>query len=165
MQPTFDPKISRSDLNPQPHEVEPIVPFWDRFYVAGNASFVCLLVAIGWSAVFIAHPALNLLALLVMAAPLVATGMTVLIVGVSRHMVPKVHLSTPLHVTVPLVWCLVCYLTVQLMATQETTTSQVPEAMVPVLVWMNPANLVPVCLIQMAFLGMMVWVYRTRERT
>lgn len=164
MQPTLDPKTSRSDLNPEPHEADPIVPFWDRFYVAGNASFVCLLAAIGWSAVFIVHPALTFLTLLGLAAPLVATGMTVLIVGVGQHIVPKPQLSAPLHLTVPLVWCLLCYLTVQLMTTQDTTTSQVPETMLPILAWTRPMNIIPVCFIQMIFLGIMVWINHSREQ-
>jgi len=102
--------------------------------------------------------------LIVLASPLVATGATVLIAGASRSLVPKESLSSPLHLSIPVIWCLVCYLAIQLISTQETEASKVPDQLLPALAWSRVENLLPVCAAQIACLGLLVFLDHRKER-
>lgn len=154
-----DPKTS---LNNQ--ALPRVVPFQDRLYVAGNASFLCFVVAVLWSALFLTKPSFSTETLIVLASPLVATGATVLVAGMSHHLVPKPSLSSPLQFSIPVIWCLICYLAITLMSTQEMEAQRVPEQLLPALVWSRPSNLLPVCLIQIVTLWLCIFIDKRRSR-
>ncbi|MBI1331587.1 MAG: hypothetical protein GC165_01765 [Armatimonadetes bacterium] len=154
MQPTSGPKTSQNNQT---------VPFQDRLYVAGNAGFLCLIVAVLWTALFIARLGFNESILIALAPPLIATGATVLIVGCSRNMVPKPILSSPVPITVPVIWCLICYLAVLLISTQETGATSVPDALLPAMEWSRMSNLLPVLAVQIVFLGLLALLIGRRQ--
>ena len=159
MQPTSAPKTSPSETTPQQ-----AIGFADRLTVAGNASFLCLLVAIIWTECFIVRGSLSAIFLFVLAAPFVATGGTVLITGISRFVIPRRVISTPLQFTIPLIWCLLCYLAILLISTQETSSMRVPEQLMPGLAWLRLTNLLPVCVLQVVFLWIFAFLERLKEK-
>ena len=139
-----DPKTSPNSL----------VTVQDRLYVAGNASFICFIVSIVWTVLFVGKAQFSISTLVLLAAPLVATGTTVLIGTIFKDLVPKSTFSAPLNLTVPIIWCLVCYLGVILIATQETGSTRVPDPLLPALVWSKLSNLVPVLVSQVVALSL-----------
>jgi hypothetical protein len=148
-----DPKTSQNNE----------IVFQDRLAVVGNASFICLLISAVWTVLFIGNGQISLSTLIFLAAPLIATGSTVLIGAFFKDLVPKPVVSKPLNCTVPIIWCTVCFLVVFLIATQETGSTRVPEALLPVLVWSKWSNLVPVLFGQIAALTLVVIL--TKEKT
>lgn len=138
------------------------VAFQDRLYVAGNASFLCLLVAAIWAAAFLTKSPFSLDGLITLAAPLVATGITVLIFGIVPDLIPSSSIRAPLNFSMPIIWGLVCYLTVHLISTQETGSTTVPDALLPALAWSNYCTLLPVMIVQIFFLSLLVLVGRKR---
>jgi hypothetical protein len=128
--------------------------------VAGNASFVCLLVAAIWAAIFLTKSPFSFEGLITLSPPLVATGTVVLIFGFLKDLVPSSNLRPPLNISIPIIWGLVCYLTVHLISTQETGATSVREGLVPMLGWSNPATLLPVMAIQVVGLTILVLLGR-----
>ncbi len=124
------------------------VTFQDRLYVVGNASFICFIVSVVWTVLYIGKAQFSISTLVLLAAPLVATGATALIGAIFKDLVPKSTFSSPLNLTVPIIWCLVCYLAVVLISTQETGSTRVPDPLLPALVWAKLSNLLPVLLSQ-----------------
>ena len=157
MQPMSDPKTS-----PNNRGADLSVSFQDRIYVIGNASFVCLVVCIVWTVLFIGRAQLNLQTLVLLAAPLVATGTTVLVGAMFKDLVPKPVTSLPLNITVPLIWCVCCYLAVMMISTQETSSTRVPEPLMPALVWANLSNLLAVLIGQVVVLSLVVLFSREK---
>jgi hypothetical protein len=137
------------------------VAFHDRLTVVGNASFICFIVSVVYTVLFIGKAQVSLSTLILLAAPLVATGLTVLIGAFFKDLVPKRILSTPLNFTIPVIWCLLCFLAVILISTQETGSTRVAEALLPALVWAKLSNLIPVLIGQIA--GLTVIVLITKE--
>ena len=147
-----DPKTSQNSS----------LAFQDRLYVVGNASFVCLIVAAVWTFLFIGKASLSGAALLLLSAPLIATGITVLVGAIFKDLVPKPVIAFPLNLTIPIVWCLCCYLAILLIATQETGSTRVPEPLLPALVWSKLSHLLPVLVAQVAALSMVVLHQKAR---
>ena len=146
MQPMSDPKISPNKL----------VSFQDRLYVIGNASFICLVVSIVWTALFVGRAQLSLSTLVLISAPLVATGTTVIVGSLMKDLVPKPIISSPLNFTIPVIWCLCCYLAVVLLSTQETGLTRIPDPLLPVLTWSKFSNLLPVMVGQTIALSLVI---------
>jgi hypothetical protein len=134
------------------------VAFQDRLTVVGNASFICFTISIIWTVLFIAKGQVSASSLVLLAAPLVATGLTVLVGAFFKDLVPKRILSVPLNLTVPMIWCTICFLAVLLISTQETGSTQVPEALLPALVWSKLSNLLPVLLGQVIGLSLIAMI-------
>ena len=146
MQPMSDQKTS-------PNSAE-LVAFQDRLAVVGNASFICFVMAVIWTALFIGKAQFSLSMLIVLAAPLIATGVTVLVGALFRDLVPKRVLSVPLNFTIPIIWCMVAYLAVLLISTQETGSTRVPDPLLPAMVWSKLSNLIPVLIGQIGALSL-----------
>ena len=147
-----DPKTSQNKA----------IAFQDRLAVVGNASFLCLAISVIWTVLFIGMAQVSIASLIFLAAPLVATGMTVLIGALFKDLVPKPVLSPPLNITIPVIWCTVCFLSVILISTQETGSTRVPEAMLPALAWAKLSNLIPVLIGQVIALSIVLFV--TKEK-
>ncbi|MEI8282262.1 MAG: hypothetical protein WCG75_07650 [Armatimonadota bacterium] len=148
-----DPKISPNKA----------VSIQDRLYIVGNASFICFVVAIIWTVLYIGKAQISTHTIMLLAAPCIATGSTVLIGSLLKEFVPKPSISLPLNFTVPIVWALVCYLAVMLLSTQETGATSVPEGLMPALVWAKLSNLVPVFCAQVAALSLVVFFTKDKE--
>ena len=138
------------------------IAFQDRLAVVGNASFLCLAISVIWTVLFIGMAQVSISSLIFLAAPLVATGITVLIGAFFKDLVPKPVLSAPLNFTIPVIWCTVCFLSVILISTQETGSTRVPEAMLPALAWAKLSNLIPVLIGQVIALSIVLFV--TKEK-
>lgn len=139
------------------------VSFADRTAVAGNSSFLCLAVAAIWSFAFITKAALNYNTLLVLSAPLTATGLLVILSALTPSLVPKPTLTWPLPVTLPILWSLLCYLSILLITSAVSDTRVIPEPLIPAIAWTKLANLIPLCLLQMGALGLGAWVSKKME--
>ncbi len=134
------------------------IAFQDRLTVVGNASFICFIVSVVYTVLFIGNAKFSLSTLVLLAAPLVATGLTVLIGAFFKDLVPKRILSMPLNLTIPIIWCLLCFLAVILISTQETGSGRAPEALLPALVWAKLSNLIPVLFAQITGLSIIVLI-------
>lgn len=139
------------------------VSFADRTAVAGNSSFLCLAVAAVWSFLFLTKASLNYNTLLVLSAPLTATGLLVLVSVVTPSLVPKPTLTWPLPITLPVLWCLLCYLSILLITSAVSDTRVIPEPLIPAIAWTKLANLIPLCFLQMGALGLGSWISKKVE--
>ncbi len=136
--------------------------FQDRLYVVANASFICFIVAIVWTVLFVSKAQFSVSTLVLLAAPLIATGTTVLIGTVFKDLVPKSTFTAPLNMTVPIIWCFICYLAVMLISTQETGSTRVPEPLLPALVWSKLSNLLPVLVSQIVALSLALFLSKEK---
>ena len=135
----------------------PAVSFQDRLAVAGNASFICFIVSVVWTVLFFGKAHFNIETLILLAAPLVATGTTVIIGAIFKDLVPKPVVTLPLNITIPLIWCLCCYLAVMLISTQETGSTRVPDPLIPALAWAKLSTLASLLIAQVIALSLMVF--------
>ena len=135
----------------------PTVSFQDRLAVAGNASFICFIVSVVWTVLFFGKAHFNFETLILLAAPLVATGTTVIIGAIFKDLVPKPVVTLPLNITIPLIWCLCCYLAVMLISTQETGSTRVPDPLIPALAWAKLSTLASLLIAQVIALSLMVF--------
>ena len=136
-------------------ESTPNISFQDRLYVVGNASFICFVIAVAYMALFLGKAQFNVTTLVLLSAPLVSTGTTVLIGAIFKDLVPKSTLSAPLNFTIPTIWCLCSYLAVMLISTQETGSTRVPEPLLPALAWAKIGTLVPVFIAQVVAISIL----------
>ena len=150
MQPMSAPKTSPNKI-----DAGKSVSFQDRLYVVGNASFICFVIAVAYTALFLGKAQFNVTTLVLISAPLVSTGTTVLIGATFKDLVPKTRLSVPLNFTVPTIWCLSCYLAVMLISTQETGSTRVPEPLLPALAWAKLGTLLPVFIFQVIVMSIL----------
>ncbi len=153
MHPMSDPKIFPNKA----------VSIQDRLYIVGNASFICFVVAIIWTVLYIGKAQISTNTLMLLAAPSIATGTTVLVGSLLKDFVPKPSISLPLNFTVPVIWTLVCYLAVILLSTQETGATSVPDGLLPALAWAKFSNLIPVFIGQVAALSVVVLITNGKE--
>ncbi len=155
--------VLRSNSPINGSDSDPTVSFADRIAVAGNCSFGCLAVSAVWSGLFFVKPSLAMSSILVLSAPLVATGLLVLLAGFSKNLIPKPRLSMPLPFTLPIIWCLLCYMAILLISTQSSETRVIPEPLLASLAWTKLRNLIRVCIAQIAVLGMFAWLSERKE--
>lgn len=134
------------------------IAFQDRLAVVGNASFICFAVSVVWTVLFIGKAQISLATLVFLSAPLISTGVTVIVGAIAKDLVPKPILTVPLNITIPFIWCTVCFLAVLLISTQETGSTRVPEALLPALAWSRLSNLVPVLIGQIVALSFVAMV-------
>jgi hypothetical protein len=149
-QPMSDPKTS-----PNNSDASESVSFQDRLSVVGNASFICFVIAVAYTVLFLGKAQFNIGTLVLLSAPLISTGLTVLIGAVFKDLVPKSTLSAPINFTVPLIWCLCSYLAVMLISTQETGSTRVPEPLLPALAWAKVGTLLPVLICQVVVISIL----------